>query len=98
MISSHQEVASFGHRSTFHQYRNRSNAALQCGCNFYDAQNLPERRVGAYPRQTRSANGADNRDQNITGAHRFFHGFNEVDAGLNGIDIHENLIRRKVAT
>jgi len=32
----------------------------------------------------------------LRGSYDFFYGFNEVNAGLDGVDVHENLILREV--
>jgi hypothetical protein len=31
----------------------------------------------------------DHRNQNIAGTHHFFYGFNEVNAGVEGVNVHE---------
>jgi hypothetical protein len=38
----------------------------------------------------------NNRNQHITGTDHFFYGFNEVNAGIKSVHVHEDLIRRKV--
>ena len=93
------KVARPRHRSTFHQYRDHSDAALKGGRNFYTheifrivepASSFLIRRDEPTP--------ADDRNQNITcGTTRFLRlSLNEVHARFNSIDIHENLVRSKV--
>ncbi|MGA7883357.1 MAG: hypothetical protein WCD63_21040 [Terrimicrobiaceae bacterium] len=39
----------------------------------------------------------NNRDQHVAGTHTFFDRIHEVDARVQVIDIHENMVRSKMA-